>query len=347
MAGPIAILALLLLALLHPESVRSAPQRPVEYVESTLVAHDTISYVGEIENTRFGAHQAEAVILRVEHLAPDATRRTYLAPDAFAGRIMLTNGPMTAILDPARRVMILGEHFDPSRSITHRRLHLIIHGYRASFGATGQIAGRPVQEVVFANRRTNERALTMWIDTATHLLLAQETYGEHGALREEMRFRNIRYVTSLPVGLFILRTPRGYRTILRSPLMPPREGSLRDLTSLNFTPHMPHRLPDGFVLIGAARERLDSTMALHLFYADGIRSLSLFESEGYTLPAAHGERIHDTTFSTRSARIQAVTVDANGTHLLSWHSEHMTFTLVSDLNLETLTAIATSIEEHP
>jgi hypothetical protein len=80
-----------------------------ELVRAATEAPKHISYVGEVQSTRWGPSQALATIVRIEHKAPDSTRRTYLAPQSVYGEYTITRGAKTYDFDV---------HRQPSRTTT-------------------------------------------------------------------------------------------------------------------------------------------------------------------------------------------------------------------------------------
>src|SRR5450631_450201 len=86
--------ALAVLALFALTAQAPAPNAD-ELVRAAAQAPKQISYVGEVQSTRWGASQALSTIVRIEHKAPDDTRRTYLAPQSVYGEYTITRGART------------------------------------------------------------------------------------------------------------------------------------------------------------------------------------------------------------------------------------------------------------
>src|SRR5437667_5974978 len=89
-------LALALAALLTGAAQRNDP---AQLLRQAVDAYSKLSYVGQIQNVDFGTSRANAVLFRIEHRAPNFTRRWYLAPASLYGDSIISRGTMEYDVD--------------------------------------------------------------------------------------------------------------------------------------------------------------------------------------------------------------------------------------------------------
>ena len=77
----------------------SEEDQAARLLRASLRAPESISYVGQLQTIRFSTNKAVATIVRVEHLAPDRTRKWYMAPEAVYGDYTITRGITTYQVD--------------------------------------------------------------------------------------------------------------------------------------------------------------------------------------------------------------------------------------------------------
>jgi len=200
------------------------------------------------------------------------------------------------------------------------------------------IADRKVDVVDLVSRYTGERAMRLWIDAQTHVVLGKEAYHSDGSLAWRMRYDDIRYTDGIPAAIFAATAPTGYQTVqgrsYQRPQMLP--GTVPDA---GFKPIKPRYLPDGFTLIAGDVSQVKGIRNLHLIYSDGIRTLSLFENATDRAIDFTGMKALRTKFEDHDAQY----VHDGPTTLLAWRERGLAFALVGDLELKELTQIATSV----
>ena len=91
---------------------------------------------------------------------------------------------------------------------TDSNVALLEQNYRAVLGPVDVVAGRPTTTVWLVNRYTGVRAMRLWIDNGTKVVLAKEAYHADGSLAWRMRFDEIRF------------TPRSHATSSHPPSPP-------------------------------------------------------------------------------------------------------------------------------
>ncbi len=306
---------------------------------AAVAASSHVSFVGQVSSIRSGTSTALAVISKVEHRAPDETRRTYLAPRALYGQFVVSRGSTSWDVDGNRKRVVVTENkaaFDPVAIVDD--IALLDGNYRAVRTAAGDVADRPADVVDLVSRYTGERAMRLWIDSETHVVLAKEAYHSDGSLAWRIRFDDIRYTDDIPQQIFSESVPSGYATVHgRSYDQPHALPSA--VPDAGFEPIRPKYLPDGFTLVGADVTAVNGVRNLHLIYSDGIRTLSLFENDTNRTTDFGAMPTHTTSFEGHEARY----THDGPTTLLAWREHHLAFALVGDQDLKELVAIGTSV----
>jgi len=313
-------------------------------VRGATEAPKHVSYVGQLQSTRWGNTRAVATIARVEHKAPDETRRTYLAPQALYGEYIITHGAKTSQYDVKNSRVVVSENYAPENQVAlNDNIALLSANYRAIVGPAETVAGRNADTVTMINRHTGERMMRLWIDTQTKIVLAKESYHSDGSLSTRMRFDEIRYTGDIPAGIFDQAVPAGYSTVqgrqFGSTTTDVPTAIKAAIKTAGFTPIGPKYLPEGFSIISADVNDVKGVKSLHLLYSDGLRNLSLFENASNAAADFGALRPATTSFEGHDAQY----VKDGPTTLLAWREHNLAFALVGDLDVKELTDIATSI----
>jgi negative regulator of sigma E activity len=358
-SASLAVAALALFALAAP-AVRAAPPSPHParpasksaapgpllagtdarpLIVAAAAAPRHVSFVGQMSTIRSGQTRAFAVVAKIEHRAPDETRRTYLAPRVLYGQFVISRGAMSWDVDTNRKRVVISENraaVDPVAIVDD--IALLDSNYRAVRTTVDSVADRRTDVVDLVSRFTGERAMRLWIDSDTHIVLAKEAYHSDGSLAWRNRFDDIRYTDGIPAAIFTSAIPPGFETVKgRSYTMPHAAPSA--VPDAGFKPVTPRYLPDGFALIGADVTQVKDVRNLHLIYSDGIRNLSLFESATDRTIEFAGMKPTATRFEDHDAQY----VRDGPTTLLAWRERGLAFALVGDLDLKELQQIATSV----
>ena len=244
--------------------VPAAPRRgaPVSFVPAgtdarpliveAVAAPKHVSFVGQMSTIRSGNNRAFAVVTKVEHRAPDQTRRTYLAPRALYGQFVISRGAMSWDVDPGKKRVVVSRNLaavDPVSIVDD--IALLDANYRAVRTASDTIAARKVDVVDLVSRYTGERSMRLWIDEETHVVLAKEAYHNDGSLAWRTRFDDIRYTDGIPQSIFTSSVPAGYVSVAGRSYDQPHALSVA-VPDAGFKPYKPKFLPEGFALVGAA-----------------------------------------------------------------------------------------------
>ena len=313
---------------------------PNALVREALDSPHHVSYVGQLQTIRWGTRVANATIQRVEHLAPSSTRRTFLAPEALYGEYDITLGTTTTKIDPKqKRAMVSENPSADSASTTNNNAVLLAANYRAVVGPVEIVAARPATTITLVNKFSGERMMRLWIDNETKVVLAKEAYHQDGSLAWRSRFDEIRFTSEIPSGVFATTIPQGFQEVEGRRFAEITDDLQHTIDDAGFKPINPKYLPEGFRIIGAENSTVRGLRNLHLLYSDGIRSLSLFENNADAEPDFGGLKPSITHFEGHDAQY----VKDGPTALLAWREHGIAFTLIGDLDLKKLTAIAVSI----
>jgi outer membrane lipoprotein-sorting protein len=338
------LLGLALLALCGPASAAptAAPAigsdaRPL--IVEAVAAPQHVSFVGQMSAIRSGATRATATITKIEHRAPNMSRRTYLAPRDLYGQFVVSRGALSWDVNPAKKQVTVTENkaaVDPVAVVDD--IALLDSNYRAVRTGSDDVAERKTDVVDLVSRYTGERAMRLWLDQQTHVVLAKEAYHGDGSLAWRTRFDDIRYTDAIPSEVFSTDPPPGYQTIHgRSYQQPVALPSA--VPNAGFTPVTPRYLPDGFVLVGSDVSTNNGIKNLHLIYSDGIRTLSLFQNATGREVDFVGMQSQTTSFENHVAHY----VHDGPTTLLAWKEHKLVFAVVADLDLKELIRIAISV----
>ncbi len=336
---PLALVALSALAVAPPVAASPA-EDPVALLRASMLAPTNVSYVGQFETIRFSSSRASATIVKIEHRAPGLTRRWYVAPEALYGDYTVTRDNATYEFDPkAGRVTISHNATIDSQLAASSNFARILQNYRAIADGAGTIADRATDSIVLVNRYTGERAVRVWLDRETHLVLKKEEYHASGAVAAQTRFEELRYTNAIPDGLFSTDAPAGYAQVAGVSMTMPSSDIDRVIKEAGFKPYEPKALPQGFTLTSGDVSTVQGIRTLHLIYSDGLRSVSLFENARDA--AADFGALHPKTLSFEHH--DAEYVEDGPTTLLTWKEHGLHFALVGDLLRNELVAIATSV----
>jgi negative regulator of sigma E activity len=255
------------------------------------------------------------------------------------GQFVISRGATSWDVDPTRKRVVVTQNkavVDPVAVVDD--IALVDSNYRAVRSATDGVAQRQTDVVDLVSKYTGERAMRLWIDSQTHVVLAKEAYHSDGSLAWRVRFDDIRYTEGIPEAIFASTIPAGFQTVAgRSYEQPQALASA--VKAAGFRPITPKYLPDGFALAGADVPQIKDVRNLHLMYTDGIRSLSLFESATDRAIDFTGLNVHATRFEDHDAQY----VHDGPTTLLAWREHGLAFALVGDLDLKEMAQIATSV----
>ncbi len=332
----------LLLALVTAAQAGAAvPSQPsaVDMLHAAVDAPEHVSFVGQVELLNIGVRGwSDASVFRVDHSAPDLTRRWYIAPSNLYGDAMISRGTSTYDVDVRQqRVVVTHNDVFGVHNGWYHDLALLTRNYRAVFGPDAVICGRATHVVALVNRYTGATTMRLWIDARTNLMLQRQVYATNGSLVSQMHFDDIRYVSSIPPTTFAL--PAHYATVQGPSRGVPSDDPARLIAHCGFAARVPRYLPEGFTPVAADLADEKGVHTLHVLYSDGVRTISLFENARGAATDMSGYHPVATTIGS----LHAQKVVDGPTTLLAWSQGALHFALVGDLNGGELERIAASL----
>src|SRR5579872_1839927 len=333
--------ALLAAVLCLPAGVGALAQGndPTALLRDAVNAYSKYSYVGQVQNTDYGVKNANAVLFRIEHRAPDMTRRWYLAPESLFGDSIIGRGDTSYDIDPrAHKIIVTHDDALDDQVAMDDNFGLLLHNYRAVMGPDDNIAGRRALSVLLVNRYTGETVMRISLDAETKLVLQKEKYAASGSVAHQMRFEQIRFTAAIPDALFTVPTS-GYSTSVGPGHAIPSNDLTAVVRTAGFAAIGPKYLPDGFLPVAGDVTDIKGVRTLHILYSDGLRTVSLFENARGAAVDLRQFTVHDTKVRGGSAQY----VEDGPTTLLTWSSGSRHFELVGELSRDELVRIASSV----
>ncbi|GAC1310591.1 MAG: outer membrane lipoprotein-sorting protein [Vulcanimicrobiaceae bacterium] len=332
------VLALLVLGFSSAPAVAATDATTL--LRESLDAPKSVSYIGQLETVRFSSNRAVATIAKVEHRAPTSTRRWFVAPEALYGDYIIDRGGSTYQFDTKHSKVIVSRNATPENAVTSSgNIDRVLANYRAVIEGSETVAEHATISIVLLNKYTGERALRVWLDKETHLVLKKEEYHGNGSVASQTRFDALRYTAEIPEGIFSTDVPSGYTQIPGQDVATMDNDIERVIAQAGFKPFEPQILPQGFTKISGDVRDVKGVKTLHLLYSDGLRSISLFENA--TGAAADFGALHPKTVGINGQQGQYV--EDGPTTLLTWKERGLFFALVGDLMRNELVEIAKSV----
>lgn len=315
------------------------PSDATGILRQSIAAPHHLSYVGQMQNVRFGTSRAEATIFRVEHRAPNLTRRWYIAPQSLYGDSTITRGSVSYNLDVKRNRVVISKNDSATDQVAlNDNFSLLTSNYRAIVGPSEGIAGRHAFAILLMSKYTGQVAMRIWVDAQTKLVLQKEMYASNGSVTHQSRFEHIRYTNDIPVAIF--GAPKSGFVQVRGMNHGVASSDLASvLRTAGFNARGPKYLPNGFVLAAGDVSEIKGVRTLHLLYSDGVRTLSLFEN-------AKGAAVDLSRYKATNVHFEdhdGQYVEEGPTTLLAWAEAGLHFALVSDISRQEILKIAASV----
>lgn len=305
-----------------------------------MSAPSTVSYTGVVEVTRVGSDASEVSVYRIEHQAPDLTRRVYTAPSSLSGDATVTRGDENFSIDVKRhRVVEERDDATDDRVALSDNFRLLRSNYRAQLQTPESFDGRQAVGVLLINKYTARPTMLVRIDTQSKLVLDKQQFAAGGSLLSETRFESVQYTPNLPSADFAL--PERYPVVQGPNFDQPSEDVAQVVRSAGFGARGPTFLPHGFAPVEGSVVEMKGVRTVQLLYSDGIRTVSLFENAGGS--AVDMTRLHPQ--STSVAGHDAQYAQDGATELLAWSDGNLHCALVGELELSELQRIAASIAQ--
>jgi hypothetical protein len=320
-----------------PAGAGSGSDDDLQLLSQVLAAPAAVSYSGIVEVTRMGNGSAVSSVYRIEHRAPDLTRRTYSSPPRFFGDSEIVKGNLEFSID-AKNHRIVATRSQPALMAgpaLHDREALIRANYRTVWRGSGTFGGRPTIDALLINKHTNRPALFVRVDRETKIVLDKQEFAPSGATIGETRLDQVRYARISPA---VFDLPKGYAIV-----QPQRvNGSSNDpdlvVRNAGFAARKP-ALPDGFAPIDGDLVELRGIRTVELLYSDGIRTVSLFETATAVTPDMAPFHPDSLNVGGRPAQY----AEDGTVALLTWNDGTLYYTLVGQLGKAELQHIARAI----
>lgn len=308
-------------------------------LRDAVLAYSKYSYTGQVQNTDFGTAHADAVLFRIEHRAPDMTRRWYLAPESLYGDSIVSKGDASYDIDPHKKEIIV-THDDAldDQVAMDDNFGLLLHNYRAVTGPEDNVAGHRAIDVFLVNKYTGETVMRIALDAQTKLVLEKDRYAASGSVAHQMRFEEITYTNAIPAALFQLPSS-GYARKEGPGHGIPSNDLEAVVRTAGFPALGPKYLPDGFLPVAGDVTDIKGVRTLHLLYSDGLRTISLFQN-------ARGAAVDLSKYTVHKTKVRSTDasyVEDGPTTLLTWSSGSHHFELVGELSRTELVRIAASV----
>ncbi len=203
-------------------------------------------------------------------------------------------------------------------TMTSQMVALLAENYRVFLAGRGQVAGRPVRELVL--RHLDGRlAARFWLDNVTKLPLRRETFDGHARMVSDDVF------VSLKLGSpTVAAVPRTASAPGGKPLA---GGQLARLRAAGWP--LPARLPGQLTLLRASETGGPSDAVVDLAYSDGLSVISLFVQRGHLPAQLNG-------WSEVALRGDHVYASGRDQRSVAWSARGFVYTLIADAPDQTL-----------
>lgn len=330
--------ALTLLACsLTPAGAGSRSDADPALLSQVLAAPATVSYSGVVETVRMESRATVTSAYRIEHRAPDLTRRTYSSPPRFLGDSEIVKGNLKFSIDAKNRRVVVTRS-DPTLmagSALRDREALIRANYRTAWRGNGTFGGRPTIDALLINKHTNRPTMFVRVDRETKIVLDKQEFAAGGGMIGETRLDHVRYA---PVSPTVFDLPKGYAVVQPQRVHGSSNDPDRVVRNAGFVARKP-ALPDGFSPLDGDLVELRGIRTVALLYSDGIQTVSLFETATAVTPDMVPFHPDALNVGGRPAQY----AEDGTVALLTWNDGTLYYTLVGELGKAELQHIATTI----
>ncbi len=330
-----ASIALLVLGAGLTVAIAKSPASVDPLLRTAIAAPANVSYVAVVEVVRTGSGSAEASVYRLEHRAPDLTRRSYTAPASLAGDSVVTKGDLIYSIDRARERIVETRDDASDVAVLDAGYALLSRNYRTIPRGSETFDGRRTIDLALVSRYTERTTLLVRVDASNGTVLDREAFAPDGALVSETRFEQVRYTTP-PAADFTLPPRYALDRDMAFAMPSPADRAVK---GAGFPAREPRSLPGGFAPIEGALGEMRGVRTVQLLYSDGIRTVSLFENAKASTLETAANRARPMRVGGRNAEY----VEDGPTALLAWNDGTLYYTLVADAGLVDLRSLAASI----
>jgi len=307
---------------------------------AAIAAPSAVSYTGVVEVVRFGSRAAEASVYRIEHRAPDLTRRMYSAPSALSGDSTISEGDLSFSVDARRRRIVETRNTAlDDRIAIDDDYALLRENYQIVRRGDETFDGRSVVAIVLINKYNHRPAILVRIDRVTKIVLDKQEFSRNGSLVGEVRFQSVRYTAAISAADFSL--PKQYQLVQGPTFGEPPQNPESIVHNAGFPARAPRALPEGFAPIEGTLVQLKGVRTAHLLYSDGVRTVSLFENASASTLDMTGLQTQRTQVGGRTAQY----AEDGAMALLAWSDATLHYALVGELGIGELRAMAESMQK--
>jgi negative regulator of sigma E activity len=336
--GSVVAIAALLVASLPPASSSTTVNAVDALLFQAMSAQSNVSYTGVVEVVRIGNHASEASVYRIEHRAPNLTRRIYNAPSALVGDAVISKGDLSFSIDVRRhRIVETRNGAVDERIALNDNYTLLRANYTAVEKGDETFIGRRCVSVALINKYNHRPTVLVRIDRSAKIVLDKQEFARDGSLIGEVRFDEVRITSAIPAADFDL--PKQYQIVKSPTFGEPAGNPDRAVRSAGFAVRVPKTLPEGFASVEGTLVALKGVRTIHVLYSDGIRTVSLFENVKASTLDMTGLQAQWTNVSGRRAQY----AEDGAMALLAWSDGYLYYALVGELGMPELRSIAASI----
>ena len=315
-----------------------AKQESIGDFSATMVM---TSFAGETETTH----------AKIMTKMPDKTRSEFIEPAEFAGTVMVRNGSMMWMYDPAKNQvtkMELPDIGDEPFEMDYTELvRDLMDENDISYKGTENVGGRSTYVIEAtpkdeANRKFISKT-RIWVDHENWMLIGTEMYDADGNPMVKVEYRDVTFNTGIQDSEFIFEVPEGAEVVEESfeNRMPEKMTLEEASANLTFDLRTPSYLPEGYefdhaMVTGGERE------VVSLQYTNGDERLHL------------SEWISDDTKQSRPRMGEPEVVSINdtdgeftsmfGMNMLQWGADGISYSLSGAIEKDELVNVAESIQ---
>ncbi|MFQ6043145.1 MAG: sigma-E factor regulatory protein RseB domain-containing protein [Candidatus Poribacteria bacterium] len=360
---------------LFPALVEAKIPNAEDVFQNLLDAENTVSFVGKrlIVDWQFPPRSITMEELIIKK-APDKVIMEILSPWELRGKKIIRNAERTwfenfekdEFLPPPPPPEFSGRKtFFQDIPLLKRNYNVTIStggnprvrgqgGYREPEALSDEsniIAGRKTYQIEITPKHPGRPAKKLWLDAQRNIVLRMEDYSSDGRLMSLLVYTEIDFQPQIDEKLFAI-SPSGRNHRIRE--LKEETLSLSDAQKRSHFPvKVPQNLPEGFAFKGAHIKKIDGIQHVHLRYADGLTTLSLFESkaDGVSLgdrpPKGEHHRVEEIFIGKVKCKI---TSPPGRVRILHWttkpvpeHDVGLSFTLIGEISKSEMIAIAESL----
>jgi sigma-E factor negative regulatory protein RseB len=203
-------------------------------------------------------------------------------------------------------------------TMTSQMVALLAENYQVFLAGRGQVAGRPVQELVLRHM-DGRLAARFWLDNVTKLPLRRETFDGHARMVSDDVFVSLKLGSPEAAAVPRTASAPGGKPLAREQLARLRTAGWP----------LPAQLPGQLTLLRASETGSPSDAVVDLAYSDGLSLISLFVQRGH-LPA---ELSGWSEVALRGDRVYASGRDQRS---VAWSARGFVYTLIADAPDQTL-----------